>query len=569
MLAVGFLALAYLLFAQSYAMFRQAALVEAADRGRLYQSTLTSALERYQYLPAVLAQDPVFIDALSGAPPERANLRLESFASQAQVEAIYLMDRNGLTLAASNHALAQSFVGQSYDFRPYFRAALKGARGEFFAIGATTSVPGYFIAAPVRDATGEILGVIALKVDLSGLERTWAEAGESVFITNPDGVVLLSSDDANRYRTTRPLSAERRAEVAQERQFGAEPLQPLDWTVQDETTVTLGQQRYLHTELDIPLLGWTMHYLSDEWQVRERAWFAMISAAIVVVIVLAGTLYLRARRIHAALRLSQSDRRKLRAVNLRLGQEIEERRTAERQLRNAQTELGRKSRLAALGQLAASVTHELGQPISAMRNYLAAAQIQGGDVTPDTLTRLEGISRRMEAITGQLRFFASPGRTEMEPVDLRNVVAQAMELVAHNVAALKISANVTLPDNPVIVAGSSQRLEQVVVNLLKNAVDALRESPDKCLSVTLEKKQKRAILGIQDSGAGLQGQSLEQILEPFHSTRASGEGMGLGLAISSAIVKEHDGKLGVESIPEGGTLFTLDLPLTADKEPEA
>lgn len=558
----GLLVAAVPLFLVSRSYFETLELQRAQSRVSLYRSTLVSALERYQHLPFVLARDPFVIAAAEGRGRAALNERLAAFAAEADLDAIYLMDTAGLTIAASNHDQPLTFLGENYGFRPYFRSALAGERGQFFGIGATTSRPGFFIAEPVRGDDGAVIGVVALKLDLSGLEAAWAEGGETVFVSNQDGIVLLSSDPAIRYRALVPVSEARRAEIRARRQFGKEPLTPLDWEVAQASYADLGGRSYLHVTARVAMPEWTLHYLADARAVLARAWLAVIGAAIVAVLLLAIGLYLRTRRVRLALSESQAARRKLQAANTELAREIEERREAERRLEDARSELARASKLAALGQLAASVTHELGQPISAMKNYLAAAELDTRDAdTGETLRRLSTILARMEGLTRQLRFFARPGGEQLASLDLKEVWKEVQTLIAPDADALGVTIHEALPAAPVMVRGDRLRLEQVMVNLCRNAILAMSDTPRRNLTVAIEVAEGRAVLAVRDTGPGLRGETLEHLQEPFVTTRASGEGMGLGLAISTEIVREHDGHLAARDLQEGGAEFTVTLPV--------
>jgi len=545
------------LYTVAYAYFQELEIQQVRNRSALYQTTLTDALERYRHLPLVLSEDPQIAGALFGVNVDRINRRLARIAEDTRVEAVYLMNRDGLTLAASNHADPLTFLGENYGFRPYFQEALAGGRGEFFAIGATTGRPGYFLAEPVRSHIGHIVGVIAVKIDLSPLIETWTVAGETVFVSNPDGVVLLSAEPRLRYRTLVPIAAERMAEIAAERQFALEPLTPLNWEIARDNSVELDGTAYQHVATPISITGWTLHLLSTRSQARERAWLAIITAVIVVALLSALLLYIRAERMRAALLASQSDRRKLEAVN--------------RQLEQAQQDLERTSKLAALGQLSASVTHELGQPISAMRNYLTAEEI-AGKTSPLTKS-LSPILDRMEGIARQLRFFASPGNEPMRRIDLVAVARNAADLVVHDLQRHAIDLAVTAPDGGVFVTGNELRLEQVIVNLLRNAIAAVRESGERKLEIIVAGNSETAFITVRDTGHGLNGQTIERMQEPFHTTRASGEGMGLGLAISAAIIREHNGILKAATRGDGdvtrsrataghGAEFTVTLPVS-------
>ena len=561
------IALLAILFSASFSYFKNAELELAQNRGSIYRSILVSALDRFQHLPFVLAQDPLVIAALEGRDREGLNRRLAAFADRAKLDAIYLMDRSGLTIAASNHDAPVTFLGQNYGFRPYFREALAGRRGEFFAIGATTSRPGYFVAELVRGPDGRTNGVITIKLDLSDLAKAWAAGGEAVLVSNSDGVVVLSSDPSWLYRTLAPIPPERRTEIDAERQFGDEPLSPLDWSETEDGRVDMDGRGHLHVQLPVSRLGWTLHFLADGSRVLERVLFTVGAAAVVLALLLALAIFLRSERIREALRASQADRRQLQETNLRLEREIEERRVAERRLESAHSELARASKLAALGQLAASVTHELGQPIAAMRNYLAAEELEAeAPAQRNLLTRLGDLVRRMESITKQLRFFAKPAAEPLLETDLRDVLEGARVVLEHELGAPDVDVSIHVPDEAVPVRANRLRLEQVLINLVRNSMDAMQNSDRRSLAIRIGTAGSRAFLSVQDSGHGVGDRSIEQLQEPFHTTRASGEGMGLGLAISSAIINEHDGTLSVENGRAGGAVFCIELPLAIGQE---
>ena len=561
-LLVVFIAAAFVLFQFSFSYFKNTEYQRAQNRASLYKSTLLGELERFQHLPFILAKDPFVIAGAKGLNLDRLNNRLASFARRANLDAIYLMDNSGLTIAASNYKNEVTFLGQNYGFRPYFKTAMKGKRGEFFGIGATTSRPGYFIAQNVVGEYGQVLGVIALKLDLSDLSKAWNEGGELVFVSNSDGVVVLSSNKKWRYSTLEVISDVRRAEILLERQFAKEPLLPLDWRVIDNNSVKLNSTNYVHASTAVTRLGWKLHFLADERRVLERAWFSVIGASIVGFILLTLVLFLRSERIKTALKDSQADRNKLRAANAKLAQEIVERRAAEKRLEKAQVELARSSKLAALGQLSASVTHELGQPISAMQNYIAAAEFdENSSERKKTLNNLSGIISRMVNITKQLRFFAKPVDVKMEKLDLRNIWEGVDILVAPDIQHAEIKLDVEISKKPIWVKGNRLRLEQILVNLISNSIAAMQGEVEKMIQVKILSDDSYGVFSVTDSGHGLGENSIEQLKEPFHTTRASGDGMGLGLAISAGIVKEHDGAFDAKNATDGGAIFSVKIPL--------
>ena len=531
---------------------------KAEGRLSLYRSTVVAEIERFSHLPYVLARDPHVISTAVGGDRDALNQRLNEFATRAGVDAIYLMSPEGETIAASNANTISSFVGQNYSFRPYFQDALTGAQGRFYGIGSTTGLPGYFIASPVYGTANEIAGVIALKLDLTRLERDWSEAGEKVLLANQDTVVVLASNTDWRYRSLVPLSDAQRVRIAQAKQFGSKPLTSLDWDRSAQNLIRIDGQNLIHLETAELPHDWVLHYLADEDPIQAVSWLAAVSTLILAAGFVIAFQFRRTQSIGAALRQSEAEEADLRRANERLAVEIEEREAAQRRLQRAQGELQRASRLAALGELSASVTHELGQPIAAFRNHIAAAELST-QASDKVLPKLSGLVDRMEGITRQLRFFSRAGTPDLKRVNLDEAMSEAIALLAPNLTATGATLSRVSPEKPVFVHGSQLRLEQVMTNLLRNAVDAVEDSPKRHLTITVGQTGATAWFELRDTGHGLGQASLEDLQEPFVTIRESGRGMGLGLAISASIVKEHGGTMQAHNSAEGGAVFRVEL----------
>ena len=538
----------------AYGYFRSEEISGAEARLSVYRNTVLAELERFSHLTFVLARDPFVIETARGGDTERLNTRLASFAERAGIDAIYLMDADGLTRAASNAGTESSFVGQDYSFRPYFKTALSGAQGQFYGIGATTGIPGYFYAEAVKGRGENILGVVAIKIDLSALQESWRQGGEQVILSNADGVALLASEPDWRYRTLFSVTEDQRARIQAARQFAGQPLEPLDWTPTDKQTATIDGERLLYLKSNELPNTWSLHYFARDDRIVTRS---TLVAGLVLLLAGMAVIWLqvqRTRRIGAALQRSELEEAQLRAANARLAVEIEERRTAERRLKRTQGELERAGRLAALGQLSASVTHELGQPIAAMRNQLAAAEIQTGQ---STLTeRLQSLVDRMEGITRQLKFFARKGRDEYEALDLRDALDAVLELMAPALEDTQVSLH--LSNTPLMMTGNRLRVEQVLTNLLRNALDA-SDGPA-VIDLTTSQDADGIWIDVADQGHGLGEQTIDELREPFKTSRESGQGMGLGLTISSGIVDDHGGQLTAWNRESGGAVFRAKFP---------
>ena len=536
-----------LLFFAALSYFKATETQNAQSRLSLYEKSLSDNLHRFQHLPYVLSRDAMIIGAAPQNDLSALNIRLHDFTEKAQLEAIYLLDMDGIVIAASNYDAPDTFLNQNYGFRSYFTSALSGKSGEFFGVGATTGRPGYFISEPVRNAEGVIQSVVAIKLDMSELQASWQRGGENIFVSDENNVVVLSSVSEWLYKTIAPLSAEQKINLINERQFGSQQLDPLDWRSLGTEAVSLDEKRFIYASSPADRLNWTVHFLLDESRMYERATLATVLFGIAIITLLIIATFIRSERIRSALQISQGDRMELIKAN--------------KNLKTAQNELARSSKLAALGQLSASVTHELGQPISALRNHLTAAEIGGEITSQKTLSKLSAIIDRMDNLTKQLRFFVKPGAEKFEPFVMRSALESAMELVKHDLQAAGISTKIELGAMNAQVIGNRLRIEQVVVNLILNSMAAMETSPQKTLIISGLATEKMIIISIEDTGSGIGDQSLETLQEPFHTTRASGDGLGLGLSISAEIIRDHNGTMEGYNIESGGARFTIALPL--------
>ncbi len=558
-LIAAFVTCATGLFYGSYSYFKGQELDRAAARLTLYRSTAENELRHFAHLPFLLSLDPVVQRTLEDGDPEVLNVRLARFAQSAGLDAIYLMDQTGDTIAASNAKLPSSFVGQNYSFRPYFQDAVNGELAEFYGIGATTGIPGYFYAMPVGFTPDGPAGVIAIKVNLSALQDSWQASGERIMLTDANGIVLLASEPEWRYRSLYTLTQQQRELIASFRQFGQEPLHPLEWSADRiNQTADIGGQKllYLATK-DLPN-SWELHFFLPDDEAVTRA--ALTTGAMVLAAVLAIIAFQirRGQLMGEALRKSEDEEVQLRRANERLAVEIDERRSAEQALQKTQADLERAGRLAALGQLASSVTHELGQPIAAMHNQIVASEMTTG---PSVLgEKMQGLVARMENITKQLKFFSRKGRDQFEEIDIAQVLADALELLVPSIARAEAAVEVQNPKAPVVVHANRLRLEQVITNIVRNALDAVDGAEIRQIKITITTAIDRVYLDVIDTGHGLGDYTLDDLREPFATTRESGQGMGLGLTISAGIVSDHGGTVTAWDNPTGGATFRIELP---------
>ncbi len=537
----------------------------ARERITIYQSTLVNAVDRLQHLPLVVSQHPAVGRLLvDGQGLEATHSYLASVNEASDAAVIYVLDRTGKTVAASNWQSPESFVGKNYGFRPYFQNALAGGSGRFFAVGVTTGRPGYFVARPVS-APGalQIVGVVAVKLELDSMQADWREGGENVFVTDENDVIIFSSNPDWAYRSLSPLPAEARQRISANRTYGKKEIAILE-ADQAGNFIRLSNEHFLSTKTELPSYGWQLHYLADLEPVAVTRWLTSLALLIISGLSLFGFLYVRERRRKRASDKEAAEARAIRGINQRLEAEVETRRNAEAELRDAQAELIQAGKLAALGQMSAAIAHEVNQPISAIRTFAASGRLlldrgRTSDAV-ETLDQIAALTEKIAQITGDLKVFARRSDDHLHPISLPNSVEQACVLFADELRAAEVTLDRQIEAGDIHVLGNSVRIEQVLVNLMRNALDAVRERPGvRRITIALLRDGEDAVLRVQDNGPGIDDAAMKRVFDPFFTTKPIGEGVGLGLAISYSIVEEMGGRLRAKNAPDGGALFSLRL----------
>lgn len=559
----------------------------AAERVLLYKSTLNNAVNRLRHLPVVIAQHPAISNLLAASADQEpllqaAHAYLSSVNTASNAAVSYVLDTDGDTIAASNWQENESFVGRNYGFRPYFQNALAGDEGRFFAIGVTTGRAGYFTSRPVfsQISPNQIIGVVVVKVEMEQLQADWREAGELVFVTDTDGIVIFTSVPDWAYRTLKPLSVEKRQSIETNRTFVG---QDLDALSVERTSSVGGSQDIVNVEgqsvqisqAQLDDTGFTVSYLADLSAAITARWSAtvLLLAASVLSIVL--FLYLRERRRKRALDKEALEARKIRKINQLLEAEIGTRKQAEGDLRSAQEELVLASKMAALGRMSAAIAHEVNQPIAAIRTFAASSKLllERGktEEATNTLEDIRSVTEHLATITSDLKLFARSSNEPHTPVSLQDALRHALKLFEAELTDNKIKLITTMPESDILVSGSLTRVEQVLTNLIRNALDAMAHKPDEAvLKLTLITEDEEAVLQVEDNGSGLSAEASEHLFDPFFTTKPVGEGTGLGLAIAFGIIDEMGGKLRARNIEPSGAIFSIRLdlvnPAVADAE---
>ncbi|MCA8869934.1 MAG: sensor histidine kinase [Rhodobacteraceae bacterium] len=532
--------------------FTQETRQRAELRAALYAGNLSSELQRTSVVPLLLSRDPVLISALNSGDFAATSQRLISIKDEIGAASLVLLDGDGRTVAATD----RREIGTQHRNAAYFVEALRSADTVFTTEKLETGGLQFSYSRKIQSGNQGI-GVIVVEVGLARLEQRWAMAAEAIMIADSENQVILSTEPKWKHQTVEQALKVENAPSAIERAFQATG----DWIQTPAEAITQGRA-IMREEAKIDFQGWRLIYFTTFASVRERVNGVLALEIMGFAILVALVFYIMSRRAVQQSNVFQRESIELRALNERLSKEIEERERAEANLKVAEQSLAQSSKLAALGEMSAAVSHELNQPLAAMKTYLAGARLLLQRHRPDealsSFQRIDDLIGRMAAITKQLKSYARKGSEDLVPIDMRDALATGLSMMEPQLNHIKVRISQDIPDEPVMVLGDQIRLEQVVVNLLRNALDANKEMAEREIGLRITGGDI-AKLSVRDNGTGIN--DLEQLFEPFYTTKKPGEGVGLGLAISSGIVTELGGRLIARNGSNGGAVFEIQMPI--------
>lgn len=565
-----------------------------------------SEITKYTYLPSLLELE-YNVGRLLQTPTnyrrQLVNDYLEGLNQRSGSLAIYVLDRAGRVLATSNWRTPNSYLGEDLSFRAYFQDAIQGKPGRFYGIGSTTGEPGYYLAHGLK--SGErIIGVAVVKVRLDSLEQRWQRARLEAYVSDENGIIILASNPARRLKAINPLGPNTRERLARSLQyhwFALEELQPLarrdlgngleqlSFAASQDSGQAGEAINYLAQRRPLDDTPWHLTLLTPLQDQRRAAISHGLLAAVACALLIFLGLALNQRRKVIATRLAAREaleqannelERKiaertadLQASNLRLQAEVRERQQAETTLRQAQDELVQAGKLAVIGQMSTSIAHELNQPLAALRTlsgntvrFLARGAL---DVASSNLQTIGELVDRMGKITASLRAFARRGSDRGE-ANLGQAVDAALFLLDSRLQEERPQLHRDSPEEQAAVhlAIEQTRLEQILVNLLANALDAISEQPDRQLWLSGQVDGAHYLLAVRDNGPGIPAEVRAHLFEPFFTTKPGEKGLGLGLTLSASLAAAAAGSLTVQHPDSGGTAFVLSLPLLAHSTAE-
>ncbi|PYD35393.1 sensor histidine kinase [Pseudomonas syringae] len=564
----------------------------------LHARTVESEISKYTYLPSVLELESSVSQLLNEPGPElqqQVNRYLEGLNRRSRSRAIYVMDTTGRVLATSNWRDPDSYQGEDLSFRAYFQDAVRGLPGRFYGIGTTTGESGYYLAHGLEDK-GRIIGVAVIKVRLEALEERWQRARLEAFVSDENGIIILSSDPARRLKSVRPLTAEVKERLARSLQYYWWPLNelvPLERETLSEGVETLvfpanisvdrehKKVSYLAQSRPLSDTAWHLTLLTPLEDLRREAanqgMLVAVACALVTFLLIAwnerrkviSTRLAAREALQAAnneLERKIAERTEhLRASNERLKAQIRERRQAEDTLRRAQDELVQAGKLAAIGQMSTSIAHELNQPLAALRtlsgNTVRFLERGALDTASTNLRTINDLADRMGRITASLRAFARRGDDQGQ-AQLSKAVDAAAQLLGVRLEQSGLIVHRDFVDATLTI--DQTRLEQILVNLIGNALDAMFDLPQPELWLTGSVVDGRYRLRVRDNGHGVDAEARKHLFEPFFTTKPGEQGLGLGLTLSASLAAAAGGSLSAEHPQDGGTTFVLSLPFIPD-----
>lgn len=565
------------------------ALAENGERQlELNARAVESEITKYTYLPSLLELESDVERLLLDPSPQRrqrVNDYLEGLNRRSGSLATYILDTSGRVLATSNWRSADSYQGEDLSFRAYFQDAVQGRPGRFYGIGSTTGEPGYYLAHSLEH-NGRIIGVGVVKVRLDTLEERWQRAQLEAYVSDENGIIILASNPARRLKAVHPLDAATKERLARSLQYhwwALEELQVLERRALADGLKRISlagddasPQHYLAQGRLLNDTPWRLTLLSPLKELRRTAISHGVMVAVAVALLALLLIAWNERRKVIATRLAAREalqqannelERKitertadLRASNDRLKAEIRERRQAEQTLRQAQDELVQAGKLAVIGQMSTSIAHELNQPLAALRtlsgNTVRFLQRGALDTASTNLQAINELVDRMGKITASLRAFARRS-DDRGQARLGKAVDAALLLLHPRLQRSRLHLERDYDD--LRLAIDQTRLEQILVNLIGNALDALRDQDDRRLWLSGRLEDDLFQFEVRDNGPGMSAEARAHLFEPFFTTKPGEQGLGLGLTLSASLAAAAGGSLGVRHPDEGGIAFVLSL----------
>ncbi|WP_299878669.1 ATP-binding protein [uncultured Cocleimonas sp.] len=544
---------------------------------------LQITLERHLYLPSLLANNNDVIDFLKSSEATEAykkgqdsvNLSLEHINNISGTTTIFLMDASGQVVSSSNWAEKDSLIKKDYSTWPYFEQAKNNILGRYFTSQAANEERFYFFARSIQNNNNELIGIVVVQVPLSDLAFNWTLADVDFAVTDKNGIVFLSSKsewDLNAISNLDLNVVSQNKHYQNKETIKILNKERINLSNEGFQLIKLLNKKYQMLSQSMDIAGWDVRVLSDYSIAEKEISRIMLISAILILLVAALAVLL--------LKIQNQRKEFQQQATEELENKVAERTQA---LKKSQEDLIQAAKMAALGQLSTGITHEINNPLSAIRAYADNAsqflQKDRLDMVDQNLTEITKLTENMAAITGQLKSFARKSKGQLKPVNLDATIDRAISIVNSKIVSsgTNITYDINTHDPIRMVLADEVWLSQVLVNLISNAISATNQNIERNVWIDIkesdiseikettdtedqEKSPHKYCIEIRDNGTGIEDSDLPRIFEPFFTTKPTTKGLGLGLSISFNLVKDMNGSLDARNRKDGGALFTLCLP---------
>ncbi|WP_244649698.1 sensor histidine kinase [Pseudovibrio japonicus] len=536
---------------------------------------LEKYLDKYRLLPPLLAQRSDIVRILADNEHERGQNVAKVIAGMSGAQEVWFQKPEGEIVASNliEHASVAGLGVSSYG--DALQAARQGRLGRQLVLSRNGGAASYVFIAPVRQGEQDY-GFIAVRVSLEEVEQNWALSKDRLVAVDQNGIVVATNQAS--WRGER-LDAER---TARNGRAAGEQNGVIDrrWEDQDFQLVRLNpplnKTNFQMIEQDLPVLNWQVVLFADTAQVRQQAiWAALV--AVLLCVVSSGLFWMAGERRRRLLERMRQDKdyaerlearvhertRELSTMNALLAQEVREREVAEKELQHAQAGLVQSAKLATLGEMSAAISHEFNQPLGAIRTHSENAQvlIESGksDRALKSLGKIVAMVERMAAISQILKGFTRKAGRDLMPVKVSAVIDEVLMLTGPRCKQMGVNLEVVQDDKSIEVLAGQVRLSQVLMNLMGNALDAMKAQDGPLIRISVLREEQQAVIRFEDNGPGVPDNVAASIFDPFFTTKDVGEGLGLGLSIAFKIIKDLEGELRYEQSELGGACFVIVL----------
>ena len=517
------------------------------------ERNIVNELQKNSVIPQFLVRDQSIWNALLSNNFSSLPQMFSEFINEISIESITLMDRTGQIVAVAG----KENLNVNSSNKIIFNTAISTNDTVMNIIEKNENEFGFFYSRKIENDQ-RVLGVLSIEVDLKKFENSWKSAGERIFISNGEGKIVLATEPTWKGLSEDLAWKNQNSKNILKRGFSVAK----GWVDSNESDQYFNDSSFVRFNKNIPILNWKISSFENYSGVRERVNTILALEILIFLLLLVLSLYSLNRKKILRLNLFEEETIKLRELNKKLETEMEQRKRVEKNLLAVEQTLEQHSKLAALGEMSAAISHELNQPLAAMKTYLAGASLllkrNRPQETVAALMRIDGLIHRMGEITKQLKSFARKNTESFVPLNFNDAILEAMSIMEPQLKQSGIKIDTNIPSEPVLIVGDQQRLEQVIINLIRNAIDALDDTELPSITISLYKNNS-VRFSIRDNGKGIN--DLEKLFEPFQTSKDPGKGLGLGLAISSNIISELGGSLSGENLTPTGAEFTIKLPL--------